>query len=651
MKYILINEPPESVLSGVGFSQWKNAMGAIPLSGEAIQRLEGIVSFDIVHFLWDDRKLMETIRLAKYIKAVSHDSFLIISIETRLSGNCEEICQVLFRYFDLVLCSNDDIYRICIRNAPSGCMVKAEAPPVDLAYYKSKAIVREDKNNFTIIADGYSVWRFISDMGFAFVKDIFLSYNIRFVSSRSSDKDLIEAVSSSKYVFAPKPLYDGGRIATLCALCRTMLIAHPSLEGAKGLFPYTIFDPENMKELKYMFMWLFSADGLVPSFLDNAYHSLSNFNFKNKNVQLRNLIRYHRPVPEKLISVLKDTEEIYSLCIAEEIRLVKGPEHVWYGINEFVVVCLLKDGEEHLASFLSHYRNLGCRHFIFIDNGSSDRTLEILYQQEDVTLYVSHLPHKYYEIEIRRIIAEKHCRNRWCLWVDIDELFDYPYSDELDMHGLLAYLHRNKYNAMAAHMLDMYSDGSPEAEEGQYTSDLKVMYPCYDLSEIKKKPYFHQTNIAYNRNNTLGNPDICCFWGGIRKQVFSGIDHDNILTKHPLIFLDGCIDPITNAHFSDKAKVADITGVLFHYKFVSSFREKVKKAYAARNYVKFAQNEYDAYYNYYLRTGSFTIRTPETRRLRHVNELLGAGFILSTLDYKRFIKKSILKPEQALSNL
>src|SRR3712207_1262012 len=72
-----------------------------------------------------------------------------------------------------------------------------------------------------------------------------------------------------------------------------------------------------------------------------------------------------------------------------------GPEEVPYGEDELVVVCLVRDGRPYVRSFVEHYLSLGAKHVFFLDNGSTDGTVEALKNYDDnVTVLLSNLPYK-----------------------------------------------------------------------------------------------------------------------------------------------------------------------------------------------------------------------------------------------------------------
>ncbi len=80
--------------------------------------------------------------------------------------------------------------------------------------------------------------------------------------------------------------------------------------------------------------------------------------------------------------------------LPSKIRHVHGPRHVSNGLEELVVISVVRNGELYIKSFLNHYRTLGVKHFVFLDNQSSDRTLELLCLHNDFTVLRTDAPYK-----------------------------------------------------------------------------------------------------------------------------------------------------------------------------------------------------------------------------------------------------------------
>ena len=105
---------------------------------------------------------------------------------------------------------------------------------------------------------------------------------------------------------------------------------------------------------------------------------------------------------------------------------VCGPPVAARERDDVLVVTVVRNGAFHLPGFLAHHRRLGVRHFLFCDNGSTDGTVAMLRLQPDVTLYRTVVPWRSYENPLKRHLVHKHSLDRWHLFVDVDELFDYP---------------------------------------------------------------------------------------------------------------------------------------------------------------------------------------------------------------------------------
>jgi glycosyl transferase family 2 len=320
-----------------------------------------------------------------------------------------------------------------------------------------------------------------------------------------------------------------------------------------------------------------------------------------------------------------------------------GPKEVAYEADELVVVCLVRDGKPYVKSFLEHYASMGVKHMVFLDNGSTDGTVEALKEYDNVTVLRTALPFKRYALLVRQYLIERFGRGRWCLCVDIDELFDYPYSDVVGLSSLLRYLNERSYTAVVAHMLDMFPE---EPLSGGRTSELpyeplKERHRFYDLSNISR---ISMRGHPLFRNNTLESDEVEALRGGIRQTLFGFRAN---LTKLPLVFSDGRVKPFDGStHWVDNARVADLTCVLFHYKFLNGYLQE-QAVQAVRE-----EHHYDnsAEYKKYLEVleGNPTLRVKQetAREIESVNDLLENEFLVVSEDYVGWVnaeeEKSVL---------
>lgn len=312
--------------------------------------------------------------------------------------------------------------------------------------------------------------------------------------------------------------------------------------------------------------------------------------------------------------------------VADGVVHLHGSEEVPCEPDELMVVCLVRDGGRYAGPFMDHYRSLGVKHIAFLDNGSADDTVELLKRYDGVTILRSTLPYKDYKYAMKQYLMYRFGFGRWCLYVDIDELFDYPRSEVVGLSEMLGYLSGRGYTTVVAHMLDMFPEGAVgESAPGGF--DLKEAHRFYDISDIRKRDYGGQPKIV---GNTVASEDIELFDGGIRKTVFGAKAN---LTKHPLVFMDGEVRPMDgSSHRTNNARVADISCVLYHYKFLDDFRDVVEQAVREGSYYR-GSSEYKLYKEILEAAPELHLRRDTARELASVDDLVGGGFLAVSGDY------------------
>jgi hypothetical protein len=318
------------------------------------------------------------------------------------------------------------------------------------------------------------------------------------------------------------------------------------------------------------------------------------------------------------------------------VEHVHGPEEIDYGIEELVVLCLVRDGRPYVRSFVEHYSSMGAKHLVFLDNGSTDGTVEALKGYDNVTVLRTVLPFKEYQGVMKRYLVRRFGQGRWSLYVDIDELFDYPYSDVVGLDSLLGYLNRNSYTAVVAQMLDMFPEEPLTGRPSSLDEPLKERHRFYDISNLKRWRITEHKRCP--PDNTYGSDDIAAFSGGILWTVF-GVS--NFLTKHPLMFLDDKLRPLAGSHWVSNAKVADFTCVLYHYKFLDGHlqRQATQAAQERKSRLNYkGADRYRQYSELLKKTSSLSIRADTSRELNSVNDLVGTPFMSVSRQYMRFVE-------------
>lgn len=254
------------------------------------------------------------------------------------------------------------------------------------------------------------------------------------------------------------------------------------------------------------------------------------------------------------------------------IRYLGGEYPSELGRDEGLVLSVMKNAERFLEPLIEHHLNIGFKHLVLLDNGSEDSSVEIALKSKHVLLLQSLENYWERKHHFKTYLANRFGQNSWGLLVDSDEFFEYPLREKVPLKKLLGYLNRYGYTGMVAPMLDLFRDIWIDEE------DLAPFNPeagdwFFDISAIEKLPY----DVPQNQ---VASSKIRYWRGGIRKQLF---DLNVSLSKCPLNFNDGKVI-FKDSHKVLFRKIADITGILRHYKFVKNVEGGVEKFHAKQKY-------------------------------------------------------------------
>lgn len=303
-----------------------------------------------------------------------------------------------------------------------------------------------------------------------------------------------------------------------------------------------------------------------------------------------------------------------------EVRHVSGVLDPKLDSDDVIALITIKDGARYLPSFLEYHRKLGVRHFFFLDNGSSDETLALLHNATDATVIATALTYKKNDAVFAKYMVDRFARGRWSLTLDIDEYFDYPRSNELPLRRLVAYLDAHQYDALVTQMLDMYQLKYRPGDDEVFR---RRAHAYYEVDSVEKEHY-----PTYYKSSS-SNPSVNSHWGGVRQRMFGARP---CLTKHALMLrgnADRCPD---NNHFAKGARAADITGVLYHYKFISGFDSIVKEAVQFGHHYNNSA-EYRKYMKVLETTDEVDFADSISRKFSSVDALVEEGFLVVTPTY------------------
>lgn len=314
------------------------------------------------------------------------------------------------------------------------------------------------------------------------------------------------------------------------------------------------------------------------------------------------------------------------LIFRMRVKRIYGPSNISYGINELLLTCVLRNGEFYIKSFMKHYCAMGIKHFVFLDNCSTDRSVEMLCKYDNVTVLQTNAPYKKYENTMKRYLVEKFSMGLWNICADIDEFFDYPYSSILTLHDFLGYLNENHYTAVVTQLLDLFSDKPLTELDRSGDEFIQEKFKYYDISGIRKHNYgfskYPLDKIKFHH-------------GGIRRLIFGT---NNGLTKTSLIFMDRKVESFVEWHHTRNTRIADISCVLKHYPFISSFYEKVRDAIRTGRYGMFG-SEYKAYWKKLKSTPNLNLKLETSQCFDGLEKLIDQEFIIVSEQYQKWVSK------------
>jgi glycosyltransferase involved in cell wall biosynthesis len=255
----------------------------------------------------------------------------------------------------------------------------------------------------------------------------------------------------------------------------------------------------------------------------------------------------------------------------------------------------VRNESARLPYFLAHHRRLGVRHFLVVDNASTDGTAEYLAAQPDVSLWTTSHSYKAarFGLDWLTAIMARHAHGHWCVTLDADELLIYPYWETRDLSVLTSWLEAQGLEMMGALMLDMYPEGPLDSATYNPGDDPIATLGWYDGGNYSVQVQPKMQNLWIQ--------------GGPRARMFFAEDPRRAptLNKIPLVKWNRRFAYVNSTHAVLPARlnlVYDvsggevISGVLLHTKFLPEVVAKSAEEKARREH--FANSAlYDSYYD------------------------------------------------------
>lgn len=266
------------------------------------------------------------------------------------------------------------------------------------------------------------------------------------------------------------------------------------------------------------------------------------------------------------------------------------------GPSDLLCFTTLRNEALRLPYFLDHHRKLGINHFLIVDNGSDDGSVEMLREQPDVSLWQTDHSYKLsrFGMDWLTALQWRYGHGHWCLTADADELLIYPDWINRPLPVLTAWLQAQSVRSFGAIMLDMYPKGPLSQQPYHAGQDPTEVLDWFDADNYRRQR----------------NPKFQCEWiqGGVRDRVFfkDRPERAPTLNKVPLVHWHRSYAYVTSTHHMLPRKLNHVfdtqvdglpSGVLLHSKFLNTIGERSAEERQRRQHFENS----DLYEDYYQR--------------------------------------------------
>lgn len=324
-------------------------------------------------------------------------------------------------------------------------------------------------------------------------------------------------------------------------------------------------------------------------------------------------------------SVLRDTVS----CLIDKIDQNPVPDKS-LEIRLFMVV---RNESLRLSFMLEYYFGRGVDRIFVVDNNSTDNIASIVLSKENAHLF--HTKDNYvrqgYWVDL---LLHRYGLGHWCIIVDADEMFAYPYWEKINIRQLCTFLDKESYDALDCFVLDMYPNKPINSISYKEGSNPLLIAPWFDiasydtvLGESRRSPFFcDEFNVMY-----IGPARV---FGGMRKRIF-GINA--CLSKFSLIKFKKSMFLSSGAHFIEGANIANIRGALLHFKFLNDFPARVREEVGRGQHWRNAF-EYKKYLQVLNCNPNLNLHCSMSAKFVDSNRLVSLGIMKSSARLKAFIK-------------
>jgi len=242
------------------------------------------------------------------------------------------------------------------------------------------------------------------------------------------------------------------------------------------------------------------------------------------------------------------------------------------GSGDILLFCCLRDEAVRIPFFLDYYRALGVRHFLFVDNGSTDGFMDHVRDQGDVSVWYTEASYRRANFGMHWLNALLHrygCEH-WCVTCDPDEFLVFPHCDARNLEDLAAHLDSEERRSLCCVMLDMYSDRPLAATVYRAGDDPFAIAPWFDGTGYTQQPGWLRDVFTQ---------------GGVRRRLFFRDipEQAPALNKTPFVKWRWSYHYFLSMHQLVPALLnqphaethTSTTGCLMHFKYFQRLQDKV----------------------------------------------------------------------------
>jgi hypothetical protein len=311
-------------------------------------------------------------------------------------------------------------------------------------------------------------------------------------------------------------------------------------------------------------------------------------------------------------------------------------QRVDYGIippssTEIRLFVIARNEALRIGYFVQYYQKLGVDRIFLIDNDSTDDTVNIALSYNNVHIFTISEGYRHSWLWMQYFLTQ-YGNTNWCLVADVDELFYYPHVNVVSLQSLTQYLESFQYTAFACLLLDMYSH--LPIKDVTYHQGEDPIQVCRYFDSV----YRSITNefVDYKHNTTYKSQ---IFIGGMRQRVFGQTETGErlfYLSKVPLFKNSDQIYLSEGMHAINGARMADISGIVFHTKFLCDFVAEVKEE---SDRGEFCQDAADpkAYHFQLNNNPDLNLKHNDSQEFKNVEQLIQLGLMHTSSSFESYV--------------